>query len=131
VESQCSRRDQRGIAPRLSDVAVTFAEQQPLDPFHSDNVGTAKEEKQRSLARHTPVGAQLRAIFFSNRAAMILIPCIPAGFVVNYAHSNSITAFCINFAAIAPSAAVLSVATNDLKIRSGEKISALLNQTFG
>jgi Ca2+:H+ antiporter len=119
------------IIPQPSHVAATFVEQRTIDCFHNDTASVAEEEKRHYLARHISVGAQLRTIFFPNYMAMILTPCIPAGFVVNYVHSNSITAFCINFAAIAPSATVLSVATSDLKIRSGEKISALLNQTFG
>jgi Ca2+:H+ antiporter len=101
------------------------------DRFRNDTLSMAVRKKQLSRARYIPIGTQLRTIFFSNYLSMMLAPCIPAGFVVYYVRSNPITAFCINFAAIAPSAAVLSVATNELKIRSGEKLSALLNHTLG
>jgi Ca2+:H+ antiporter len=66
-----------------------------------------------------------------NYMATILLPCIPAGFIVNYLHLNAIAVFCINFVAIIPSATALSAALNDLSLRSGEKVGALLNQTFG
>ena len=71
------------------------------------------------------------SIFFANWIALCLLPCIPVGFVVNYLHINAVAVFYVNFAAIVPSATVLSTSLNDLNIRAGEKVSALLNQTFG
>jgi len=90
-----------------------------------------RERKKLSLQRKIPVGAQIGFLLFYNYIATILLPCIPAGFAVNYVHTNVIAVFCINFAAIIPSATALSAALNDLSIRSGDKVGALLNQTFG
>jgi Ca2+:H+ antiporter len=92
---------------------------------------SAEERRKLSLARKIPIGAQIGSLLFYNYIATILLPCIPAGFAVNYFHTNAVAIFCINFAAIIPSATVLSAALNDLSIRSGDKVSALLNQTFG
>jgi Ca2+:H+ antiporter len=89
------------------------------------------ERRRRSLNRKIPFGAQIRTILFDNHIAAIFLPCIPVGFTLNYLHQNAVAVFCVNFAAIIPSATALSVALNDLNIRSGEKVSALLNQTFG
>jgi hypothetical protein len=102
----------------------------PLTRVDSDAL-SMEERRQRSLKRKIPIGAQVRTILVYNYVSTILVPCIPAGFAVNYVHSNAIAVFCINFAAIIPSATILSAALNDLHIRSGEKVSALLNQTFG
>ncbi|KAH6143176.1 hypothetical protein HBI64_013270 [Parastagonospora nodorum] len=101
------------------------------------NLGDLEPEERRiqrkklSLRRRIPVGAQIGFLLFYNYIATILLPCIPAGFAVNYIHTNAVAVFCINFAAIIPSATALSAALNDLSIRSGDKVSALLNQTFG
>lgn len=123
--------EQAKIIPQSSDIASAAMVQQKLNCSCVNAVSAAEEEKHQSFHHPISIGSQLKTIFLHNYIATILMPCIPAGVVVKYVHSNSIAVFCINFAAIAPSAAVLSVATNDLKIRSGEKMSALLNQTFG
>jgi Ca2+:H+ antiporter len=91
----------------------------------------SKEERRKQmLSRSVPVGYQIRALLFYNYVATILLPCIPAGFAVKYAHTNTTAVFYINFAAIVPSATALSMVLKDLYIRSGDKVSALLNQTL-
>jgi hypothetical protein len=80
-----------------------------------------KEGQQRlSLKRSIPIGA-----------GILLLPCIPAGFAVNYVHTDAAAVFCVNFAAMVPSAAILSSALNEISVRAGDKLSALLNMTFG
>lgn len=104
------------------------------DIFEEPEDLTMEERKARALKRKIPFGVQVRSILFLNtrtKMATALAPCIIAGFVLNYTHSNSIAVFCVNFVAIIPSASVLSFCLNELMIRSGEKVSALLNQTFG
>jgi hypothetical protein len=131
VESQYPMTEQVEVIFQPSNVVSVVAEQWANDRFRNDTLSMAEKKKRRPLTRSIPMGTQLRTIFFTYYLSTMLAPCIPAGFVVYYVHSNPIAAFCVNFAAIAPSAAVLSVATNELKIRSGEKISALLNHTLG
>ncbi|KAH7405696.1 hypothetical protein DE146DRAFT_420800 [Phaeosphaeria sp. MPI-PUGE-AT-0046c] len=79
----------------------------------------------------TSIGSHVRAILRYNYAATFLLPFIPAGFVVNYHSSSATIIFCVNFVAIFPSATILSAALNDLNIRLGQRLGALLNQTFG
>lgn len=97
----------------------------------SSEVFSIEEQRRRALNRKIPIAAQLGAVLFTNWVATVLLPCIAAGFVLNYTHVNAVAIFCINFAAIIPSATALSIALKDLNIRAGEKVSALLNQTFG
>jgi Ca2+:H+ antiporter len=92
---------------------------------------TLEERNKQSLKRYIPIGSQIKTVLLYNWVATILLPCIAIGFTVNYIHANAVVVFCINFAAIIPSATALSVALNEIHIRSGEKTSALLNQTFG
>lgn len=89
------------------------------------------ERMRKAHKREIPISSQVRKIFFYNWITFCLIPCIPAGFAVQYTHVNAVAVFCINFAAIIPAAAALSTAVDDLSIRAGEKVGALLNMTFG
>lgn len=79
----------------------------------------------------TSVRLHVRTILLYNYAATFLLPFIPAGFAVNYTSSSATVIFCVNFVAIFPSATILSAALNDLTIRLGQRLGALLNQTFG
>ena len=92
---------------------------------------TIEERRRQSLRRKIPVGLQLRYILLSSWVSFLLLPCIPVGFALNYVHANAIAVFCVNFVAIVPSATILSAALNEINIRANEKVSALLNQTFG
>lgn len=55
----------------------------------------------------------------------------PIGFALNYAHANDIAIFVVNFIAIIPLAAMLSYATEEIALRTGETIGGLLNASFG
>jgi Ca2+:H+ antiporter len=90
-----------------------------------------EERRRKSLRRKIPVGAQLKYLLLSSWISFLLLPCIPVGFALNYVHANAIAVFCVNFVAIVPSATVLSAALNEINVRANEKVSALLNQTFG
>lgn len=89
------------------------------------------ERREKALRRKIPIWQQIRAVLFYNYVATALLPTIPAGFIVNYLHSHPVAIFCVNLAAIIPSATALSAALSDLNIRAGDKLSALLNQTLG
>jgi hypothetical protein len=106
----------------LDDSELTHAESAELH---------LKERKEQSLERSIRIGSQIKTVLLYNWVAAIFLPCIAVGFAVNYIHANAVVVFCINFAAIIPSATALSVALNEINIRAGEKTSALLNQTFG
>ncbi|KAK0629817.1 Sodium/calcium exchanger protein-domain-containing protein [Bombardia bombarda] len=62
----------------------------------------------------------------------ILLIMVPAGFIVNYVNTGSkIAVFVVNFIAIIPLAALLSFATEEIALRTGESLGGLLNATFG
>ncbi|KAF2812767.1 calcium/proton exchanger [Mytilinidion resinicola] len=83
-----------------------------------------------ALDQNIPATQQFRAVLFGSWINMLLI-LVPIGFAVNYSHINSIAVFIINFVAILPLAAMLSYATEELALRTGETLGGLLNASFG
>ncbi|KAF3050193.1 hypothetical protein E8E11_006961 [Didymella keratinophila] len=91
---------------------------------------SVEERKRKAHKRKIPMGQQLRYILFGHWL-LLLMPFVPAGFVLRYIHASAAAIFCVNFVAIIPSATILGSAVRDLSIRSGDKVAALLNMTFG
>jgi Ca2+:H+ antiporter len=62
----------------------------------------------------------------------ILFLAAPVGIALNYVPSVSgVVVFVVNFIAIIPLAAMLSFATEEIALRTGETLGGLLNATFG
>ncbi|KAF4772712.1 calcium/proton exchanger [Colletotrichum scovillei] len=59
------------------------------------------------------------------------LPMLPLSGVARSLHWEPTTVFAINFLAIIPLAAVLSFATEQVSVRCGKEVGALLNTTFG
>ncbi|POR36239.1 Vacuolar calcium ion transporter [Tolypocladium paradoxum] len=77
------------------------------------------------------VANQLQRTFLSSWINILLLAA-PVGFVLNYVHSVSrVAVFVVNFLAIIPLAAMLSFATEEIALRTGETLGGLLNATFG
>ena len=76
------------------------------------------------------VANQIRATLFSSWINILLI-FSPVGIAVYYAHVDPVAVFIINFIAIIPLAAMLSYATEEIALRTGEVIGGLLNASFG
>ncbi len=74
--------------------------------------------------------SQLRATLFNSWINVLLI-FVPIGIAVNFANVPKVGVFVINFIAIIPLAAMLSYATEEIALRTGETIGGLLNATFG
>lgn len=74
--------------------------------------------------------SQLRATLLNSWINVLLV-FVPIGIAVNYAHIPPVGIFVINFIAIIPLAAMLSYATEEIALRTGETIGGLLNATFG
>lgn len=74
--------------------------------------------------------SQLRATLFNSWINVLLV-CVPIGIAVNFADVPKVAVFVINFIAIIPLAAMLSYATEEIALRTGETIGGLLNATFG
>ena len=96
-----------------------------------------KKEKQTGLFRHvypkTPftTANQLQRTFL-NSWINILLLAAPVGIALNYVKSvNRVVVFVVNFIAIIPLAAMLSFATEEIALRTGETLGGLLNATFG
>ncbi|KEF54017.1 Ca2+:H+ antiporter [Exophiala aquamarina CBS 119918] len=87
-----------------------------------DNNG---KEKKKFTAR-----GQIRATLFNSWINVLLIAS-PVGIAVHYAGVNDVAVFVINFIAIIPLAAMLSYATEEIALRTGEVIGGLLNASFG
>lgn len=97
----------------------------------------SKKNKKPGLFKHvrpkTPftVANQIQRTVL-NSWINILLLAAPVGIALNYVHSVSrIVVFVVNFIAIIPLAAMLSFATEEIALRTGETLGGLLNATFG
>lgn len=91
--------------------------------------GRSKSWLKRDKQKFTAVG-QFKATIL-NSYINILLVFVPIGIAVNYAGIAPVGVFVINFIAIIPLAAMLSYATEEIALRTGETIGGLLNATFG
>ena len=105
-----------------------------LDKFHhKDPASPGLEKTATSASRPKPkftFMGQIRATLFNSWINILLI-MVPVGIAVNYSHVDPVGIFVINFIAIIPLAAMLSFATEEIALRTGETIGGLLNATFG
>ncbi|KAG9990898.1 hypothetical protein KCU98_g785, partial [Aureobasidium melanogenum] len=68
----------------------------------------------------------------SNRTPVsVLLVCVPVGFALRYTHANGYAVFIVNFLTIIPLAVMLSFATGELALYTGETLGGLLNASFG
>ncbi|KAL2817364.1 sodium/calcium transporter [Aspergillus granulosus] len=61
----------------------------------------------------------------------VLLLAAPVGIALNYVDVDPVAVFVVNFIAIIPLAAMLSYATEEIALRTGETIGGLLNASFG
>jgi Ca2+:H+ antiporter len=61
----------------------------------------------------------------------VLVLAAPAGIMLHVVKANPIAIFVVNFIAIIPLPAMLSYATEEIALRTGETIGGLLNAFFG
>ena len=74
--------------------------------------------------------SQIKATLFGSPINILLL-MVPVGIGVHFSDVSPIGVFVINFIAIIPLAALLSYATEELALRTGETLGGLLNATFG
>ncbi|GIJ82607.1 hypothetical protein Asppvi_001116 [Aspergillus pseudoviridinutans] len=91
------------------------------------SVEEAKDEPDKQ--KFTAVG-QLKATIFNSWMNVLLIAA-PVGIALNYVNVDPVAVFVVNFVAIIPLAAMLSYATEEIALRTGETIGGLLNASFG
>ncbi|KAK2608965.1 hypothetical protein QQS21_002541 [Conoideocrella luteorostrata] len=101
-----------------------------------DNGKTKKKTEKEGLIRHVhpkepfTVANQLQRTFLSSWIN-ILILAAPAGIAMHYVGVDGKAVFVVNFIAIIPLAAMLSFATEEVALRTGETLGGLINATFG
>ncbi|KAI9830629.1 MAG: hypothetical protein M1819_005439 [Sarea resinae] len=95
------------------------------------------DEIERSTTQESEVkkpvftfASQLRATLLNSWINVLLIAA-PIGIILNYVNVPPVAVFVVNFIAIIPLAALLSYATEEIALRTGETIGGLLNATFG
>ncbi len=77
------------------------------------------------------VGNQLRRTLFSTWLNILLL-AVPVGISIKFVPSISrIAVYAVNFVAIIPLAALLGLATEEVELRIGSLLGALLNATLG
>ncbi|KAJ5160766.1 Vacuolar calcium ion transporter [Penicillium canariense] len=76
------------------------------------------------------VASQIRATLL-NSWINVLFVAAPVGIALHVVKANAIAIFVVNFIAIIPLAAMLSYATEEIAMRTGETIGGLLNASFG
>lgn len=74
--------------------------------------------------------SQIRATLFNSWVNILLIAS-PVGIAINFTNVNPIAVFVVNFIAIIPLAGMLSYATEEIALRTGEVLGGLLNASFG
>ncbi|KAJ5139207.1 uncharacterized protein N7515_004055, partial [Penicillium bovifimosum] len=87
------------------------------------------DKKSHSEPKFT-FASQLRATLLNSWINVLLIAA-PVGIALWAAKVNPIVVFVVNFIAIIPLAAMLSFATEEIALRTGETIGGLLNASFG
>ena len=94
---------------------------------------TDRQDTMDSTGKSKPkftVGNQIRNTLFSSWVNVLLIMS-PVGIAVHFAKIDPVAIFVINFIAIIPLAGMLSYATEEIALRTGEVIGGLLNASFG
>ncbi|KAJ5783596.1 uncharacterized protein N7518_009273 [Penicillium psychrosexuale] len=87
------------------------------------------EDKKSEHQTYT-FASQIRATLLNSWVNVLLIAA-PVGIILYAVKANSIAVFVVNFIAIIPLAAMLSFATEEIALRTGETIGGLLNASFG
>ncbi|MCJ1402526.1 hypothetical protein MMC11_005746 [Xylographa trunciseda] len=107
-----------------------------LSRFHKKNDNgngnqPADDDDPRPKQKPFTAMSQLRATLLNSYINILLIMA-PIGIALNFVKGISpVAVFVVNFIAIIPLAAMLSYATEEIALRTGETIGGLLNATFG
>jgi Ca2+:H+ antiporter len=75
-------------------------------------------------------GNQIKNTLFNSWINILLIAA-PVGIGLHFTTVQPVAIFVVNFIVIIPLAALLSYATEEIALRTGETLGGLLNATFG
>ncbi|OAA32404.1 Sodium/calcium exchanger membrane region [Moelleriella libera RCEF 2490] len=135
-EKPLANGEARGLRQRKADDDASGENGVAVEsPSSADDNGKDKK-KTTGILRHVKpkhpftVANQLQRTFL-NSWINVLILAAPAGIAMKYAHVDGIAVFVVNFVAIIPLAAMLSFATEEVALRTGEALGGLINATFG
>lgn len=95
----------------------------------SEDKEAAGKRSGKRAYKKIPFMQQVKATVFGSWINILLI-CVPIGFAVRYT-IDGVASFVVNFIAIIPLAAMLSFATEELAMYTGETLGGLLNASFG
>lgn len=101
-----------------------------------DNSKQKKVKKDHALFKHVQpkepytVSNQLRRTILGSWINILLVAA-PVGIAMNYTGFDGKIIFAVNFIAIIPLANMLSNATEEIALRTGETLGGLINATFG
>ena len=115
---------QRKFNKLLTKLHMKHGEEDAADLQRAPTSGTKGPKKKYTFA------SQIRATLLNSWINVLLIMA-PVGIIVHALKLNPIAVFVINFIAIIPLAAMLSYATEEIALRTGETIGGLLNASFG
>ncbi|RVX67616.1 hypothetical protein B0A52_08145 [Exophiala mesophila] len=100
-----------------------------IKKLFSNSTNSPDDNNGKDKKKFTAWG-QIHATLFNSWINVLLIAS-PVGIAVHYAGVNEVAVFVINFIAIIPLAAMLSYATEEIALRTGEVLGGLLNASFG
>ena len=134
VDSEANPEVKQGKPRRRFTKKFPFISK-PKQEGNGDSVEAVKKTRTRSSlwgkeTQKFTAASQLKATLFNSWINVLLV-FVPIGIAVNFANIPKVGVFVINFIAIIPLAAMLSYATEEIALRTGETIGGLLNATFG
>lgn len=94
-----------------------------VPPGATDDDNNGKDKKFTAMN-------QLHATLFNSWVNVLLVAS-PVGIALYYANVDPVAVFVVNFIAIIPLAGMLSYATEEIALRTGEVVGGLLNASFG
>ncbi|KIH91692.1 Ca2+:H+ antiporter [Sporothrix brasiliensis 5110] len=119
---------------RGSDRPGSDGADEPDDSHKNDK--DKKPKKEHAMFKNVQpkepftVANQLQRTFLNSYVNLLLLAA-PVGIALHFTSVDPIAIFVVNFIAIIPLAAMLSSATEEIALRTGETLGGLLNATFG
>jgi hypothetical protein len=102
--------------------------------FHDVKEADSSQERHRFSEQLSEepftVRNQLEATILGSWINLLLIT-VPAGFALYYTNANPIAVFFVNFVAIIPMSGLLGGAMDELRVRTGDVVGALVYMSFG
>ncbi|KAF9160251.1 hypothetical protein DFQ26_005724 [Actinomortierella ambigua] len=143
VHSQHSNNGPATLQPTTSDEPLFGAPQRKVTIHsvrslhstmgdHNNHNGVLLGSESSHRPHHQPLTIIqcLKTILFATKINVLLI-FVPLGIIAEQLHWSDTVVFVLNFIAIIPLAKLLGYATEDIALRLGENLGALLNASFG